>query len=560
MRVFRIDVKLADMDEDVEDQTGLYLRLNDDDDDSDTEIDNQDNKVIGEDDLVRLEISCEPGDLSGNFTLSWGNNIKLWERTEKETEITQSQYTSEQLPKTCYVEGYNVSKTIKDAEIKLSYQAPDGVTAMDTVIATVVQLTVEADSEAICAGGDDLGVCRTDVTATIHPAMAGKTINFSISGDKGVDTSRGIIYYDVGSSRGSLNSTTATTNSSGQATVQLTSGADASNPDTYLYFSVAVKASLENVDSDTTWVEYDLPNEELQIFINPETGEPLEYLEADGKSQVLNKLIVSYHSQGIPGHSITWTFRFWDKTTLDSAAGGDFESLSDAQKEAIFATTNPDYEGNGPSDYGELTPLTSITDSSGMATAIYTAGTKVGYIEFQTADSNINPAKRGSWQWLGKLVRKKGKPRERTNLVVYMGEMPEGVSPPMDMINIKYYLRNCFNFLPDSRFVYAGTKFTTCRENEFNVLNTDRFGFAPGEMGVSFGNAQCFIHYMNIIHNYSTGLDERAGRTAAHEMGHSIASHHGTCVMVSNVTDLPTNCQHFCGICIGKWWALLGGQ
>ena len=40
MRVFRIDVKLADMDEGVEDQTGLYLRLNDDDDDSDTEIDN----------------------------------------------------------------------------------------------------------------------------------------------------------------------------------------------------------------------------------------------------------------------------------------------------------------------------------------------------------------------------------------------------------------------------------------------------------------------------------------------------------------------------------------
>ncbi|MCM8806226.1 MAG: hypothetical protein NC825_05810 [Candidatus Omnitrophica bacterium] len=121
----------------MEDQTGLYLRLNDDDDDSDTEIDNQDNKVIGEDDLVRLEISCEPGDLPGNFTLSWGNNIKLWERTEKETEITQSQYTSEQLPETCYVEGYNVSSTIKDTEIKLSYQAPDDTQAEDKAKITV---------------------------------------------------------------------------------------------------------------------------------------------------------------------------------------------------------------------------------------------------------------------------------------------------------------------------------------------------------------------------------------------------------------------------------------
>ena len=60
---------------------------------------------------------------------------------------------------------------------------------------------------------------------------------------------------------------------------------------------------------------------------------------------------------------------------------------------------------------------------------------------------------------------------------------------------------------------------------------------------------------------------ERAGRTGAHEMGHSITSfHHNDCIMVANPSDLPNYkepfiYQHFCEECQKKWWNKnLGGE
>lgn len=138
--VFKVDVNLGNMDEETEEETGLYIPFNDDDDNSDTIPDYQHHPVEGEDDLRKVTFSCIPSDLPKTFTLSWGNNIKLWETTNKETEITQTIYTSDQLPKTYYVEGINPSSSVKDTEIKLTYTAPNNTNAEDTAKITVFTL------------------------------------------------------------------------------------------------------------------------------------------------------------------------------------------------------------------------------------------------------------------------------------------------------------------------------------------------------------------------------------------------------------------------------------
>ncbi|HOC03302.1 MAG TPA: hypothetical protein PKK91_07475, partial [bacterium] len=99
----------------MEENPGLYISLNNDDDDADTIIDREDNFVSGTDNNLRpLIITCQPSTLTGNLTLSWGSNVKLWETASKETEITKTTYQATELPKTYYVEGYSVSSSLKD--------------------------------------------------------------------------------------------------------------------------------------------------------------------------------------------------------------------------------------------------------------------------------------------------------------------------------------------------------------------------------------------------------------------------------------------------------------
>jgi len=80
-------------------------------------------------------------------------------------------------------------------------------------------------------------------------------------------------------------------------------------------------------------------------------------------------------------------------------------------------------------------------------------------------------------------------------------------------------------------------------------------------MGKYEGNCSCYVNYLKILHHYDDRYCERAGRTAAHEIGHKISSwHHSDCIMVRNITDLPDKCQHFCEKCKKKWWEILGGE
>ena len=126
--------------------------------------------------------------------------------------------------------------------------------------------------------------------------------------------------------------------------------------------------------------------------LDPKIDEPVEYIIADGESQAKNKVKISYNNTPLPNHTINWKFKFWTWNTLDDGAmteyGLFFDQLDIDQQEYIFSHYGPDYEGTGPSDFGEIEP-NSTTDSSGIARSIYTIGVEGGYIEINATDHNI---------------------------------------------------------------------------------------------------------------------------------------------------------------------------
>ena len=166
--VFDIDLDWEGLSEDAEEETGIYIPLNVDDDNSDTTIDYQQNPVIGENDLKYLTLFCTPSNLPNIFTLSWGSNVKLWETASKETEITKTTYQATELPKTYYVEGYSVSSSLKDTEIKLSHTFPDGTTGEDKAKITVYeveettweQINSVLDNNPNIGGGQRIFPCK----------------------------------------------------------------------------------------------------------------------------------------------------------------------------------------------------------------------------------------------------------------------------------------------------------------------------------------------------------------------------------------------------------------
>ena len=264
-----------------------------------------------------------------------------------------------------------------------------------------------------------------------------------------------------------------------------------------------------------------------------------------------------YNSTPLPNHTITWKFRFWKYETVDNAAqskyGVHFDELSASQQEEIFNTTPADYEGTHSDTYGSITS-TSTTDSSGIATSIYTAGVEAGFIEFWYEDRSIKKAKRGSFLFEYAFgMDRFGE--EKLKLRIYVEDPPA----PFWIEKVKENLRNCFNFIGDERWEWTNQKFNRCNKNEFNILPHTLVS-NPGEMGFHGGNAKCWVYYENMSLKYSTRLNERAGRVAAHEMGHSYTAwHHNNCVMVANIPDLPERCEHFCDWCKAQWNTILGG-
>ena len=298
------------------------------------------------------------------------------------------------LSKTLYLKGEDTSSQVGDIKLTLKgYKiSEDDSIAIDTVVITVFNIGIDADHTSICAGGDDLNICKTYVHVFTTPSgISGLPVSFSLV-SKVTDNADGTIYTNVATSPGTVSPTSIITDAVGTETVIYISGTNASSdPDTGLLLDIGIKAIYEGTDCDTRWIRLNPPQETLEIFLDPIKGRPLNELVAS-ETQVLNTLTVTYNNVPIAGHSISWKFRFWTWKTLDDAAlteyGLFFDQLDIDQQEYIFSHYGPDYEGTGPSDFGEIEP-NSTTDSSGIARAIYTIGVEGGYIEINAADHHI---------------------------------------------------------------------------------------------------------------------------------------------------------------------------
>jgi len=487
---------------------------------------------------------------------------------------------------TCTVQFPSPSSSVDEdyikCTVKLVYKDENGNTTIIDSITYTANLTVFAinlnsDKNVICAGGSttpDLDICKTKITASTTPTLSGITVNFQIAGNKGVDTIEGETYYNVGTQQGNLTASSGITDSSGEASVYLISSEDASSPETQLYYYEAVECLYDGVEIESVWVRYDPPQYNLEIFLDPETEQPLEYLIADGESQAMNKLKVEYNTTPLPNHTINWKFRFWKYETVDNAAqnkyGVHFEELSASQQEEIFNTTPPDYEGTDSSIYGTLTS-SSTTDTDGIATSIYTAGTEAGFIEFWWEERSVKKAKRGSFFLLWPFGKDRwGK--EKLKLRVWLdpgGEFPYPQSTKTILST------QCFGFL-GNRFEFINEQIQPRLANDRYIYNEWREGMTWAETGAydSYHPYKIYVCLEKIRQFYEQGMygeqeayyDTRAAYTIAHEIEHTYqpiwagSGHHDNCIMIPNITALPANqnWQNFCNTCIRRILNKLG--
>ncbi len=152
--VIDVDLDISGVDEADEEDPGGFVALNDDDDDNDEVVDKDDASVPGEDDLIAISISYAPANLDeGTLKLdvtSGGSKIngKVWTQLSKgvDNDLDLSDDTTWDLstdppdnPLTLYVEGYEVSGSVRDIEIKLEY-TEGGTTCEDQVKVTVFSI------------------------------------------------------------------------------------------------------------------------------------------------------------------------------------------------------------------------------------------------------------------------------------------------------------------------------------------------------------------------------------------------------------------------------------
>ncbi len=277
----------------------------------------------------------------------------------------------------------------------------------------------------------------------------------------------------------------------------------------------------------------------------------MEYLIADGQSQAKNKIHISYNGTNIPGHTINWSFRFWTLDTL----GEDFFDLTSEEQESVLNTTTPDYEGTGASPYGSITS-SSITNSSGIASSIYTAGTVAGIIEIKAGDAHINPIWRGSWITDKIFLFFQGPEKEKLELRIWRdSSLPEGMESHLKT-------RFVSDIIPAGRYEWVQNQLENCKDNEFNLVYSAATQPA-GLLGWYKGNSNVEIRWEAIQEQYPNDeqLFKRTGYIIAHEMAHSYTAwHHNNCLMVANPGDLPESCDKFCEGCKGIWWKILGGH
>mgnify|MGYP001002787440 CR=1 FL=1 len=189
------DDQINDDDEEKEEQSpGKLAAHNDDDDNNNSTSDIEDSSVSDEDDLVKVTLSVKPETGLTGFRVVLDdpstptNKVKVWTSSTKGSgnQITLPKtyiMGTDTMPTTSdqfYVEGINTGATTLD----LYVLTPNDVeVCRDKIKLTTVKLELSATPDTICAGGDNLDICKSTITAALTPAISGRTINFEITGN-----------------------------------------------------------------------------------------------------------------------------------------------------------------------------------------------------------------------------------------------------------------------------------------------------------------------------------------------------------------------------------------
>ena len=163
VNVFRPDNEIQDpvIGEDAEEETGIYIPLNDDNDNDICDM-NETGSVTNENDVIPVTLSIIPSNTDqGSVKLSTpsgSSKIKLWESANKDTDVFLPKtwnLATEGMPEKFYVEGIQKSGSEKDVTLRLKYtNTVNGTdkTTEDTVRVTVVRLNLGVGVYRILSG------------------------------------------------------------------------------------------------------------------------------------------------------------------------------------------------------------------------------------------------------------------------------------------------------------------------------------------------------------------------------------------------------------------------
>jgi hypothetical protein len=213
-----------------------------------------------------------------------------------------------------------------------------------TANVTVGTFSLTPQSPAICAGGIATPIHQTLLTAVLTDSsgnpQAGQQITFSTD-------------------NGTVNPTSAVTDSNGTATTTLLSNSEASdpraNPPTKYLATVTALGPSQSAQAQ---VEFQPPWITL-------TAQPNSILLTETSNLVAQ---LTWNQQPVSGHTIAYTITgIWDQYG------------------------NQVYNGQGtpPASYGSIQGPSQQTDSTGTATAQFVPGTNYGTVEITAADTSV---------------------------------------------------------------------------------------------------------------------------------------------------------------------------
>jgi len=308
---------------------------------------NQELAYVADGDYDLGEEECPPEEITVTETYDWGfgGGTCTTEPADSESESCEFDYEDGGQYHTISVT-YTVTVTYPDESSEEDF-------ATDSIDVKVqrIEISVAADDSAICTGAVATAPHQTTITATVtngfNEGVSGKSVSFSADHEYNL-TGPSLSPNPVVSGGGGLAQTTLT---SGDGVV-----------------SGAVTATCGELNDETT-VSFEAPTDEFS-FVDPQTGEPLEWLPADGESHAKVIVHLTHEGSDVSGHSVTWIFRLWG------------EDKNPAQDD-------PDYEGTGQSPYGSISPIAGTTNAEGETYTIYTAGTTPGWIEFKVTEGKV---------------------------------------------------------------------------------------------------------------------------------------------------------------------------